>query len=354
MKLHDVITRSPLGTIILSAALVTGITNVHAAEKPVRLKMASVASSTLPLVGSLGKNVSDTIRDISGGSLQLRWSEPGALVPPFEIFDAVANGSVDVGWSNAGYWVGKDPAFAMFAAVPFGPEAPEYLAWMYYGGGKELMQKLYANYNIHALPCGVWSPEGGGWFRKEIKSVEDLKGLKMRILGLGSRTVEKLGVSTQLLASGDIYNALDLGTIDATEYSMPAIDLQLGFHDVAKYYYFPGWHQQSTLSDLLINQDVWDDLSDTHKSQIRVACGDNFRKGLAQGEFLQAEAIEKLKDQNVEIRRWPEEVQVALNDAWHEVVEELETESDSFANIWSSYSAFRDQYEDWQELGYLK
>ena len=182
-------------------------------------------------------------------------------MPASQYFDAVGNGSLDAAWTVPGFFTGKDIAFAMYSTVPFGPEVGEYLAWMKYGGGEKLMQELHAKYNIDAIPCGLISPEASGWFRKEIKTLDDLKGLKMRFFGLGANVMQKLGVATQLLQAGEIFQALQLGTIDATEFSMPVMDLTLGFHQVAKFYYFPGWHQMSTFNVLFISKAKWAELS---------------------------------------------------------------------------------------------
>jgi TRAP-type mannitol/chloroaromatic compound transport system substrate-binding protein len=207
-----------------------------------------------------------------------------------ETFDAVSYGALDAAWSSPGFWSGKVPALQIFAAIPFGPDSPEYLAWYYNGGGQEIFEQIYHKNNIHSIICGISPPEASGWFKNEIKSLEDLKGIRMRFFGLGARVMSKFGVSTQLLATGDIFPALELGVIDATEFSMPAVDLKLGFNKIAKHYYFPGWHQQSTFFELMINLDKWQSLSDQQQAQINTTCGDNIRFAIAQGEALQAEA----------------------------------------------------------------
>jgi len=156
--------------------------------------------------------------------------EPGALVPALETIQAVSKGSVATAWSSPGFFSGTDSAFAFFTTVPFGPGIPEFLAWIYHGGGLQLQNEMFGQHGIHAIPCGITPPEASGWFRKEIKSVDDLKGLKMRFFGLGAKVMDKLGVSTQLLAPGDIFQALQLGTIDATEFANPSLDEKLGFY----------------------------------------------------------------------------------------------------------------------------
>ncbi len=344
---------STVAALALGASLGLASVGTASAEEAVRWKMGSAYPGKLVQLGSLGKSLSSKIDRISGGNLQLKFFEPNALVPPLEMFDAVSAGSLDAAWSTPGYWFGKEKALTLFAAVPFGPSAGEYMAWFYYGGGKELMDKIYAKYNIKSVMCGIIAPEASGWFRKEIKSVDDLKGLKMRFFGLGAKVMEKLGVSTQLLAGGDIYPALERGTIDATEFSMPAIDLKLGFYQVAKHYYFPGWHQQSTLFDLMMNKDKWEALSETQQAQIEVACGDNFREGLAEGEAIQGKALAELKEKGVNIHRWSPEILDTLRGAWKEVAAELVAEDPSFKEVWESLEAFRAEYAVWKELGYL-
>ena len=200
----------------------------------VRWRMASTFPESLPQLGSLGIRVQDQIAVISGGNVQIRFFDPGTLVPALEVFDAVSSGSIDAGWSTPGYWAGKVPALPLFAAVPFGPAANEYMAWFYFGGGRQLFEEIYARHDIRGLLCGVIPPEASGWFRQPVENADDLRGLRMRFFGLGAKVMDRIGVSTQLLAAGDIFPALELGTLNATEFSMPAIDLNLGFHQVAQ------------------------------------------------------------------------------------------------------------------------
>ncbi len=328
--------------------------DTYAAEDRVNWKMGSAFPSKLVQLGSLGKSLSAKIERVSGGNVRLKFFEPHALVPPLEMFDAISAGSLDAAWSTPGYWFGKEKALALFAAVPFGPSAGEYMGWVFYGGGKELMDKIYAKHGIKSIMCGVIAPEASGWFRKEINSVDDLKGLKMRFFGLGAKVMEKIGVSTQLIAGGDIYPALERGSIDATEYSMPAIDLNLGFYQIAKHYYFPGWHQQATLFDLMMNKAKWDALSETQQAQIEVSCGDNFREGLAEGEAIQGKALKELKAKGVQIHRWSPEILDTLQSAWNDVAAELAAEDATFKEAWESLQAFRAEYAEWKAVGYLQ
>ena len=329
----------------------------QAAEAPaadkVRWKMASAFASELVQLGDQGQLIEKRIGELSGGTMEVKFFEPSALVPALEIFDAVSSGSVDAGWSAAGYWAGKVPALQFFTAVPFGPRAGEAIAWLYYGGGEELLQELYAPHNIHPLQCNLISPEGSGWFREPIETLEDLKDLKMRFFGLGAKVMEKLGVSTQLIAGGDIFPALELGTIDATEFSMPAIDLELGFYQVAKHYYFPGWHQPISMGELIINMDRWNALNTTQQEIVKAACKESMLRGLAQGEAIQFGALQELQNKGVTLHRWSPEILAALEKAWQEVVAEEAAANADFARVWESLSEFRKNYKVWGDYGYL-
>jgi TRAP-type mannitol/chloroaromatic compound transport system substrate-binding protein len=261
---------------------------------------------------------------------------------------------VDSAWSAAGFFTGTDSSFAMFTSVPFGPGMGEYLAWLYHGGGIELMDEMFAKHAIHAIPCGMTPPEASGWFRKEIKAVQDLKGLKMRFFGLGANVMQKLGVSTQLLQAGEIFQALQLGTIDATEFSMPVMDLTLGFHQVAKFYYFPGWHQQATINQLIISKQKWAEFSPTQKAQIQAVCDATTALQFAEGEAVQFKAMKDIQAKGVKLLKWPQNFLDAFEKAWDEVAQEQATKSPEFKKAWDSYSAFRKDYAIWRDMGYLK
>ena len=325
-----------------------------AQDKRVRMNIAGAFPSTTGLLGPTQQYVVDTLKKISGGSIDARFFEPGALVPASQYFDAISAGSLDAAWTVTGFFTNKDIAFAMYAAVPFGPEAGEYLGWMRHGGGQKLYDDLHAKYNIVAVPCGVISPEASGWFRKEIKSAEDLKGLKMRFFGLGANVMQKLGVATQLLQAGEIFQALQLGTIDATEFSMPVMDITLGFHQVAKHYYFPGWHQMSTINSLYVSKAKWAELSETQKEQVRVTCDATMLRQFVEGESVQAKAIKEIQSKGVTLHYWPPEMLALYKKTWEEVAKEQSEKSPEFKKAWESYSAFRAEYKVWKDFGYLK
>jgi TRAP-type mannitol/chloroaromatic compound transport system substrate-binding protein len=341
---------------LLAAAVSMAALVGAASAEPVRLKMGSAFPSSQPLLGTGGVDLAETVTAITGGDVQMKFYEPGALVPAFELLDAVGTGTVDAGWAQPAYHAKNDIAFALFSAIPFGPRASEYAAWMFYGGGSDMLNdRLYKQYNVHSEICGVSPPETAGWFREEITSLDQMSGLKMRFYGLGARVMQKLGVDTQLLPGGDIYPALERGTIDATEYSMPAVDESAGFHQLAKFNYFPGWHQQSTLQDLIINLDTWNAMTDGQRKAIQTACRASFTNMLAEGEAINGAALTRLQEEHgVNVRRWSEEQLATYEENWEAVVEELKAESAVFAEAWAELEEFRAEYAIWKENAYLQ
>jgi TRAP-type mannitol/chloroaromatic compound transport system substrate-binding protein len=292
---------------------------------------------------------------MSGGSLELKFFEPGALVPALECFDAVSKGSVESCWTTPGYHTGKYPSLAFFTTVPFGPQIGEFLAWKWFGGGNELRNEIYAKHNLFALDCFAIGPETSGWFRKEVKNVAEMKGIKMRFFGLGAQVMQKLGVNTQLLAAADIYPALERGVIDATEFSMPTMDLALGFHQIAKNNYYPGWHQQVSVSELLMNKEAWDKLSDQHKRIIQVALNDAVIHTYVETEAKNPPVMQEMKSKHgVTNRRWSDDDLKAFEKAWLEVLTEQSDKDPIFKKIADHYLNWRKTYQIWGEAQELK
>ncbi len=331
----------------------TETADAGAAGSTVRWKMPSTFPGNLVILGTGGKDFVERLREVSDNTIQVQFFEPGALVPALEIFDAVSTGAVDAGWSTPGYWAGKVPALQFFTAVPFGPLPGEVIAWLKFGGGDDLFRELYSAHNIHPMHCMMISPEASGWFRNPIESVEDLQGLKMRFFGLGAKVMEKLGVSTQLLAGGDIYPALDLGTIDATEFAQPVIDLELGFYQVAKHYYLPGWHQPTSFSEFIVNMERWNELSLAQKAQVETTCAESILTSYGLAESLQPDALVQLEERGVNVHQWEPEFLALFENAWNEVVEEEAAKNADFARVWASLSDFREKYNTWGDRGYL-
>ena len=344
------------GMILATVAVVTPLHAQEASQKKMVLKTATAYGTNLPGLGTALPRLAQELDRMSGGNLNMKVYEPGKLVPPLEILDAVSAGNISAGYAAAGYWAGKIPAAPLFSTVPFGPETGEYIAWLYYGNGLKLYQDMYdqAGYSVKVLPCAVTAPETSGWFAREITSPDDLKGLKMRFFGLGAKVMEKLGVATSLLPGGEIFPALERGVIDATEYSTPAIDERLGFYKLIKYNYFPGWHQQSTIYELLINTAVWDKASEQHRAILENGCQAAMTDSFAHGEAIQFRAMrENTTKRGVYNKRWSEEMLGAYRAAWEEVVAEEAAKDAFFAKVWADLSAFRDKYKIWKENAFV-
>ena len=334
------------------AAAVAGMLTTGAVSAQETLEMTSAFGKNLPILGTAATDFVEKINGISS-EVEFEHFDPGKLVPALEALDAVSSGSVDAAYATSGYWQGKINAASLFAAVPFGPEAGEFMGWVLYDDGAKYWQQMYDDngYNVRALPCGVIAPETSGWFKKEINSVADLEGLNMRFFGLGAKAMQKLGVSTSLLGASDIFPALERGAIDATEFSMPRIDSRLGFHKIAKYNYFPGWHQPSTLFELLVNKDVWEDLDEKAQKQIEVACLANITTNLAEGEATNyAAMVDNVENNGVIIKQWPPEMLEAFEGAWNEVVAELAEGDPFFQEVWNDLQEYRTGYKTWTSI----
>ncbi len=346
--------KKTLTTLAVAASLLAAPAAM-AADKML-LKTPIAFSTSLPGLGSPIPRVAEQLKLMSGGSLKMKVYEPGKLVPPFEILDAVSSGKINSGYTTAGYWAGKIPAAPLFSAVPFGPEAGEYMAWLYYGNGMSLYQEMYdqAGYNVKVIPCAIIAPETSGWFAKEINSPADLDGLKMRFFGLGGKVMQKLGVATSLLPGGEIFPALEKGAIDATEFSMPAIDARLGFHKLVKFNYFPGWHQQATVFELLVNKDVWNGASEQHQAIIENACKASMADSFAEGEAIQhAALIDNVENNDVQIKQWNDEMLATFKATWNEVAQEEAANNEFFAKVLGDMNEFRDGYAIWKENAFL-
>jgi len=325
------------------------------AQKRVNWKMQSAFPGNLAHLGTSGVRFSKNMTEASDGRFNVKFFEPGALVPALECFDAAAKGSVEACWTTPGYHTGKlGPGISFFTTVPFGPTFGEFMAWKRHGGGDKLRDEIYGAHGLMAIDCFAIGPETSGWFKNEVKSLDQLKGMKMRFFGLGAQVMQKLGVSTQLLAAADIYPALERGVIDATEFSMPSIDQQLGFHQIAKNNYFPGWHQQVSVSELLMNKKAFDALSKSNKKLIELALGESVMATFAETEWRNPDAMnENMAKFGVKNRRWTDEQLAAFEKAWREVVQEQSAKDPLFKKVADNFYAFRERYKVWGEAQML-
>ncbi|MFV0296598.1 MAG: TRAP transporter substrate-binding protein [Hyphomicrobiaceae bacterium] len=338
----------------LMAAVVAGIAAISLtatgamAQKRVKWKLQSAFGSNLPHLGPSALRFIDDVSAMSDGRFQIKFHEPGALVPALECFDAVSKGAIEACWTTPGYHTGKYPAAAFFTTVPFGPQIGEFLAWKWYGNGNKFRDEIYSKHGLVAFDSLCIGPETSGWFKKEYKSVDELKGIKMRFFGLGAKVMQKLGVSTQLLAGADIYPALERGVIDATEFSMPMMDIKLGFYQVAKYNYFPGWHQQSSCSEILMNKKIYEALPKTYQRMIKVAATAQTIQTYAETEASQFDQMAAMRDKyGVKIERWTDDDLAKMEQAWLDVIKEESAKDPYFKKVADDYLAYRDKYRVW-------
>ncbi len=335
---------------ILMASFSTG----DALAEKVRWKMHNAYGSNIAVLGPNAGRIADAVRAMSGGDFDIKVFEPGALAGGYAYYDPIQQGAFEAAYGTPGANQGKNSAYAFASTWPFGPGAVEFNAWLMNGGGNDIIGEIYAKDNIKYMYCGMIPPETSGWFRTPIDNLEQLKGLKMRFFGVGAKVMQKFGVATQQLAGGDIYPALELGTIDATEFSMPSMDRSYGFYQVAKYNYFPGWHQQSTTNELLVNMDAWNALPDNFKAMLETACKMNIAYELADGEASQPDAMIANEKDGVTNVDWTPEQLDQFRQAWNEVLQEELAANADVKRLMDSYNAFHEKYKIWGNKAYLR
>jgi len=303
--------------------------------------MVTTWPPNFPVLGEACTLFARLVEEMSGGRMRIRVYGGGELVPALEVFDAVRSGAAEFGSGSAYYWAGKSPAAQFFASVPFGMNAQQVNAWIISGGGMTLWEELYRGFGLIPMLGGNTGVQMGGWFNREINSLADLKGLKMRIPGLGGKVLERAGGSPVLLAGGEIYTSLERGVIDATEWLGPFHDTMMGFDEIARYYYTPGWHEPGTALEFIVSQDKFEALPPDLQAIIRSAAMHVNNWCLSTMEARNNEALAELLNKDIEIRTFPTEVLDQLRRYTDEVIAEL-TAADPFTRrVYASYDAFR-------------
>jgi TRAP-type mannitol/chloroaromatic compound transport system substrate-binding protein len=333
-----------------AGAAAAGLTAAPAIAQPrpaVQWRLASSFPKSLDTIYGAAEILSKRVSETTDGKFQIRVFSPGELVPGLQVLDAVQNGTVECGHTAPYYYIGKDPAFAFATALPFGLNARQQNAWMYYGGGLEAVAGLFKEYGCLQFVTGNTGAQMGGWFRKEIRSVEDLKGLKFRIGGLGGMVLAKLGVVGQQIAGGDVYPALERGTIDAAEWVGPYDDEKLGFHKVAKYYYYPGWWEGGPQLSTVVNIKHWEALPRAYQSAFESACAEANVRSLARYDARNPEALRRLVASGTQLRAFPRPVLEASLKAANELYAELAQKSAHFKRIYEGWSRFRAEQFLW-------
>lgn len=309
--------------------------------------------TTMPVLGDNPIYVTEMLRSASAGAVDIRIFEPGEVVPALGITEAVREGKVEAGYTWLGYDQGRTPASALLGAVPFGMEPWEFAAWWFDAGGREHGEALYAKQNIQAVLCGLTGPETAGWFRRPVESLADVQGLKIRFAGIGGKVMERAGASVTMLPGGEIFQALEKGAIDATEYALPIVDQSLGFNRVAPYNYYPGWHQPATSSHMVVNLDVWRSIAEADRKLIELACTAGVLRNLARSEALQGAVIAGFAEVGVEARTLPKAVLRELQRVTESVLAEEAAKDADFAAILESQRQFRSDYAHWKSRAYL-
>ncbi|NKN32821.1 TRAP transporter substrate-binding protein [Marichromatium bheemlicum] len=347
MQRRDFIKGVGVGSLALGAAAAG---TAHA-KAEYRWKMVTTWPKNFPGLGTGANKLAELIGEMSGGRIAVRVYGAGELVPAFEVFDAVSRGTAELGHGSAYYWKGKSEAAQFFSTVPFGMTAQEMNAWIYYGGGLELWRELYAQFGLVPAPAGNSGVQMAGWFNKEINSVDDLKGLKMRIPGLGGEVLARAGGTPVNLPGGELFTALQNGTIDATEWVGPYNDLAFGLYKAARYYYYPGWHEPGTIMEAMVNREALESLPKDLQAIVMNAFKVINQDMLAEYTARNPIALQTLVDEHaVELRRLPDDVITRLRGLADEVVAEI-AERDAFsAKVYTSYRKFLAQAREWSAI----
>jgi TRAP-type mannitol/chloroaromatic compound transport system substrate-binding protein len=310
-------------------------------------RLASSFPKSLDTLWGGAETIAKRVSAATGGRFTIRASAAGELVPPFATVDAVQNGTIECTHTAGYYFLGKDMTFAFCTGLPFGMNTRQHNAWLYHGGGIDLLRDFLKEYNIINFPAGNTGAQMGGWFRKEIKTVADLKGLKMRIGGTGGPPLARLGVAPQTIPGGEIYSSLEKGAIDAAEWVGPYDDEKLGFYKVAKYYYYPGWWEGGTGIDLYVNTKAWESLPADYKAILEAACAETTVDMMAKYDAVNPAGLKKLVANGTQLRAFSPEIMAACYRASQEAYSEIAKSNAKFKKIYDSYNAFLRDEVDW-------
>ncbi len=328
-----------------------GASQAGTSQQTFNWKMVTTWQKNFPGLGTAANLLAQLVGEMSGGRLNIKVYGANELVPPLEIFDAVTGGTAEMGHTSAYYWKGKIPEAQFFSTVPFGMTAQEMNAWLYYGGGMELWRELYAPHGLIPVPAGNSGVQMGGWFNREINTVEDLQGLKMRIPGLGGEVLKRAGGTPVGMPGTEIFTSLESGVIDATEWVGPWNDMAKALYKVAKYYYYPGWHEPGTTMECMINQAAFETLPADLQSIVMTACKAVNLDMLSEFTARNNQALQTLvHEHKVELREFPKPVLDKLRAISVEVVEELARDNEQAGRVYQSYRQFQQQVLAWHDI----
>ncbi|MFC3532201.1 TRAP transporter substrate-binding protein [Vogesella facilis] len=341
------------GAVGLATAGVSGA--AIAADGPaIRWRLASSFPKSLDTIYGGAEQLSKRVSELTGGKFQIRVFPGGEIVPGTQVLDAVQNGTVECGHTCSYYYVGKNKTFAFDTTLPFGLTSRQQNAWLYYGGGMKLLREFFAKYNVVNFPGGNTGTQMGGWFRKEVKSLADLKGLKMRIPGFGGEIMAALGAIPQTLAGGDIYPALEKGTIDATEWVGPYDDEKLGFYKVAQHYYYPGFWEPGPNVSFYVSKKEWDKLPPEYKAAFEAAAAEANVSMQAEYDAKNPVALVSLLQKGTKLHQYPADVMKAAQKAAFELYEQEAASNPDFKKIYAEWKKFRTLQHGWFNLAESK
>ena len=325
--------------------------NTSLEQKQYNWRLVTAWPKNYPGLGMAPERIADLVEEMSNGQMKITVYGAGEQVPAFGVFDAVSSGSHQMGHSGGYFWKGKVPAAQFFTGVPFGLTADEINAWTNRGGGLELWREIYEPFNIYPIPAGNTGTQMFGWFNKEINSLEDIKGLKMRIPGIGGEVLKRAGGIPVTLPGGELFTALQTGVIDATEWVGPYNDLTFGFQQTAKYYYYPGWHEPGSMLELLINKDAWDTLPKHLQVIIETASKAVNQDILDEYTARNNKALRELVDvHGVELRRLPDDVITEFKIIANDILEENAAEDETVNKVYQSYLKFKNEVSEYHKV----
>ena len=335
----------------LAGILASGVAPaVVMAQQNVRWRLVSSYPKSLETAYGCGQDFATAVQQMTGGRFHIEYYAAGEIVPAFGVFDAVQQGTVEAAHTNPYYYIGKNEAFALDGVIPFGMNTRMMNAWMYDGGGLEEFRQLYARYDIVNFPMGNTGAQWGGWYRKEIRSLEDLKGLKMRIGNMGGQILARLGGVPQAIPAAEIYQALEKGAIDAVEWTEPYDDQKLGFHKIASYGYYPAWWEGNSQNDLYVNIKAYNALPQEYREAIRVAASEAHVKMVAKYDARNPEALRKLIGEGAKIQRMPKDIMDAAYKAALVYFDELSERNEDWRRIYPKYRRFLLDEYSWFRL----
>ncbi|MBP0001897.1 MAG: TRAP transporter substrate-binding protein [Cyanobacteria bacterium SID2] len=354
MKRRKFVTQATVSAASVSALAACTQTSgpaIQAGSLPtINWRMATSWPPSLDTIYGGAETVCRRVSEMTGGRFTITPYAAGELVPALQVLDAVQSGSVECGHTASYYYIGKNSALGFATAMPFGLNAQQQNAWLYEGGGLEAMQKIYADFNVINFPAGNTGTQMGGWFKQEVKTLQDLSGLKMRIPGLGGEIMSELGVNVQVLPGSEVFLALERGAIDAAEWVGPYDDRKLGLQDAAKYYYYPGWWEPGATLEVMVNRSMWDRLPQEYQEVFKTAAVEANMRMLAQYDSRNGQALKELVNGGTVLTPYSQEIMAKAREISFDLYEQNASANSAFKEVYDNWKAFRESVYGWNNI----